>query len=109
MTDAEFSSLKWQDLYYFKNDKGFRYLIKLRSTSQDLIETPTWSDPGYREYKAKKVVVVEYALNYDYIFLPLGPQPKWSNSIARIREADLYRWELIPLSEDEKAKIWLSV
>ena len=109
MTDAEFGSLKWQDLYYFKNDKGFRYLIKLRSTSQDLLELPTWQDPEYRQINAKKKVVIEYALNYDYIFLPLGPQPKWSNSIARIRDTDLYKWVLIPLTDDEKAKVWLSV
>ena len=109
MTDAEFNSLKWQDLYYLKTNKGFRYLIRLRSTSQDLIETPTWSDPGYREWTDKKIVVIEYALNYDYMFLPLGPHQEWGNSVARIREADLCKWEITPLPDDEKAKVWLSL
>ena len=109
MTDAEFNSLKWQDLYYLTTNKGFRYLIRLRSTSQDLIETPTWMDPGYREQNAKKVVVIEYALNYDYMFLPITSQSKWGNSVARIREADLYKWEITSLPDDEKAKVWLSI
>jgi hypothetical protein len=109
MTDAEFNSLKWQDLYYLTTNKGFHHLIKLRSTSQDLVEIPKWSDPGYREYKEKKVVVIEYVLNYDYTFLPFGPHQKWGNSIAMIREADLCKWEITPLSDDEKAKVWLSI
>jgi hypothetical protein len=113
MTDAEFVSLRWQDLYYLKTDKGFRYLIRLRSTHQDLIEIPTMYESlhfdSLSRQKEKKHVIIEYELNYDYMFLPLGPYQKWGNSIVRIREADLYKWEITSLSDDEKAKVWLSI